>query len=111
MIDGARLNSDNLRLDSPVYALGKSIYYGRSRKARGLKVCLLVPEEGNEALKSVRLSRKVLKPFKNGPIVNLTTRLVDCRKPKSHIALILDQKDFLALMYFMNKRFHLKLES
>ena len=111
-IDPGNSNANDLRLSNSAYVLGKSIYYGRSKgKLPELKVCLSVYDEETDAPKAVSLSRKLLRPFRERHITSLTSRLVDCEAPTSQVALILDRTEFRALIYFMNKKFRLRLES
>lgn len=110
-LDKGLLDSQDLPPLDPTYVLGKSIYMGKGNKVRGLRVCLSVYDEEDDSLKAVRLSRKVLKPFRGRPIIELTVRLIDCKAPKSQVALILDRTEFRALVHFMNKRFRLRLEN
>lgn len=110
-LDGGLIRRNDLGPLDKTFTLGKSIYMGRGRKVRGLRVCLSVKEVDGDGLTAIRLSRRVLKPFKGGSIIALTSRLVDCRAPKSQVALILGRTEFRALVYFMNKRFRLDLKS
>ena len=110
MLDGGGFNSDGLTLDE-AYILGKSIYLGRNKKLRSLRVCLNMSKGADEAPTVVRPSRDVLKKFVGRPITVLTTRLIDCGDPTSQIALTLAPNDFRALVYYMNKKFRLRLKS
>lgn len=110
-LDGGLIKRNDAAPLDKTFALGKAIYMGRGRKVRGLKICLSFNQKNEDGPRAVRLSRKVLKPFKGGSILALTSRLVDCRAPKSHVALILNRTEFRALVYFMNKRFRLGLRS
>jgi len=107
---GRRDNAGDEAIDS-VYALGKSIYMGDGQRVRGLTVCLSVYEKDDDGPRAVRISRDVLKPFKGRPVIALATRLVDCEAPSSQVALLLDRVEFRALVYFLNKRFRLRLKS
>jgi len=110
LLDQGAFNSSGLTLDD-AYALGRSIYSGRYRKRRGVEVCLNMSRGSDEPPSAAEPSRDVLKLFVGVPILVLTTRLVDCNEPKSQLALVLSRNEFRALVYFMNKRFHLRLES
>lgn len=130
----------------PLYELGKSIYHGRSKTARGLKICIATAtqidnqseEETAAQIESltaaqienltaaqienetaaptkdetaIPLSSRSLRPFKGKALTDLTTRLVDCTAPSSPVAKILDASEFQALVYYLNERFKLKLET
>lgn len=110
-LDGGLLRSTDLAPLDRTYVLGKYIYMGKGKKVRGLKICLAVFDEEEDDPRAVRLSRKVLKPFKDRRIIDLTTKLIDCSAPKSQVALILDRTEFRALVHFMNKRFRLRLKN
>lgn len=110
-VGGGLLHNGDLSPIDRTYSLGKSIFMGRGRKIHGLRVCLSVRNGDHDDPTAVRLSRRVLKPFKDRPIIEFTTRLVDCENPQSQVALILDRIEFRALVHFMNKRFRLRLKS
>jgi hypothetical protein len=110
-LDSGTFNGSDLRLSNSAYILGKSIYQGRGKKVPGLGICLSVYDEETDAAKAVRLSRKELRPFRGQHITALTSRLVDCEAPTSQVALILSRTEFRALVYFMNKKFRLRLKS
>lgn len=110
-LGGGLLHNGDFSSIDGAYALGKSIYMGRGRKGHRLRVCLSVRNGVDEDPDVVRLSRRVLKPFKDRRVIELTTRLVDCENPESQVALIFDRTEFRALVHFMNKRFRLRLKS
>jgi len=110
-LDSGVFNGSDLLLSNSAYILGKSIYHGRGKRVPGLRICLSVYDEEADAAKAVRLSRKVLRPFRGQHITSLTLRLVGCEAPISQVALILSRTEFRALVYFMNKKFRLRLES
>ncbi len=110
-VDGAGPDGSGLFPNDRIYALGQTIFEGKNRRVRGPKVCFSIYEAGDDAPRAVRLSRSVLKGFRGRPVVVFATRLVDCEAVGSQIALVLDRLDFRALVYFLNKRFHLRLRS
>ena len=101
-----RLTSD------PDFALGQEIYLGRSKTFRGLKVCVAIKsaDEDPDAPKAAPVSRKLMRSFKGQNVTALTTRLVDCSEPEKRLALLLDRREFRALVYYINKRFRLLLK-
>ena len=110
-LDSGTFNGNELRLDNSAYILGKSIYQGKGKNVPGLRICLSDYDDEEDAPKAVRLTRKALRPFRGRHITALTSRLVDCEAPTSQVALILNRVEFRALVYFMNKKFRLRLES
>ena len=107
--------------NDPTYDLGKAVYSGRSRSARGLRVCLLErSDEGNTEARieldvdkpeTTRLSRRSLKPYKKGSVAELVGQLVDCQDGNSLAAERLDSTETRALVYYLNKRFRLGLDA
>ena len=62
----------------PTYDRGKLIYSGRSREARGLRICLAeFSEDGIETV-ATRISRSSLKTYKRKPAADFAKKLVDC---------------------------------
>lgn len=99
-------NNTSSRLEprpvDPTYELGKSIYLGRSG-AEKIKYCI---DNGKEKIK---LKTKTIKPFKGANVKSLAAKLYDCNKPDVQIAQKLNQNDFNLVMYYLNKRYKLKL--
>lgn len=94
----------------PAYDLGKSIFHGRSKTARGLTICL-VTDSNSEGKQTATLSSRTLYPFRGQTLSDLSSRLVDCASPSSKVAGILDASEFRSLVYYLDKRFKLELKS
>ena len=85
------------------YELGKSYYKSPLADGTRLEYCV---QDGSELKK---LSRKSVRPFKNGPVSNFVSSLYNCADPATKIAdaVPADQGD--AILYYLNKRFKLRL--
>lgn len=88
----------------PSYETGKSIYTGRKKGVTKLSYCLLSGEQ------PVALKRKTIKVFKQTTYSKLSVKLVNCDKPSMRIRDELEQKDFLTVLYYLDKRYKLALE-
>ncbi len=92
-----------------VYEAGKKIYTGRNKAYGKLKFCV-VDSESTEKLKlKLKLKRSTLKPYKGKSLLNLLTDLYNCDMPEQQIINILSTKDMYLILYYLNKRYKLKL--
>lgn len=109
---GGRYSGYDRPKSDPTYDLGKSVYSGRSKSQRGLRICL-APEEGvddtDRSAKTRPLSRRNLRAFRKAPLTRLTTRLVNCDVETEYVAETLERREFAALVYYLDERFDLKL--
>lgn len=85
------------------YEVGKSVYRGKAPGLKKIKYCV---DNGTE---KVKVKRKNLKSFKNGKARDLAAALYDCDNPDTKIHQILSNADISSVMYYLNKRFRLKL--
>lgn len=93
---------------SPVdqaYEDGKSLYDGRNKTYGKIKYCV-TSENGAEKIK---INDSSIKPYKGGTLANLATNLYNCDVPDTAIGSILSQSDFQHVLYYLNKRYDLKL--
>jgi len=86
------------------YESGKAIYTGRKKTAPKLSYCLQV---GDELLP---VKRKSLKPFKKSSFTELSKHLFRCDEPGTSIISQLERIDFIHVLYYLDKRYRLKLE-
>ena len=87
------------------YELGKSYYKSRQADGSKLEYCV----QTSDGLK--KLSRGSVKAYKRGTVSNFVDNLFNCADPAVKIAdaVPADQGD--AILYYLNKRFKLRLTS
>ncbi len=85
------------------YEHGKSIFKGRNRRYGKLKYCI----DNGEELEKVK--RGTLKPYKSGSAELLADKLYNCEMPEEKISDILSRNDLISMLYYLNKRYKLKL--
>ena len=98
-------SSDWQRQIDHTYEEGKSIYKGRAPGAKKIDYC--VDYEGTR----VALKRQTIKQFKQGSIQKFANSLYDCANPDQLVGLTVAQSDFRYVLYYLNKRYRLKLTS
>ena len=87
----------------PAYEAGKAVYTGRKSNAPKISYCL---KEGDEL---VKLKRKTIKPHKKGSYSSLAASLYNC-DTNSFVKEELARQDFIHVLYYLDKRYKLKLE-
>lgn len=87
------------------YELGKSYYKSAQADGTRLEYCI----QGSNGLK--KLSRKSVRQFKNGPVSNFVGSLYNCANPQVKIADAVPQDQGDAILYYLNKRFKLRLKA
>jgi len=100
---GGSFNSSSRSIDQQ-YELGKSYYKSAQPNGDKLKYCV---QSGDELKK---LSRRSVKPFKNGPVMKFVESLYDCSDPNTKIADIIPDAEGDAILYYLNKRYKLRLK-
>lgn len=95
----------------PIYDRGKALFNGRARAHRGLAVCVAEDTDDGASVEGVRASRSSLRDYRRGTVRALAERLVHCDAPTQLVGNQLDAEEFQALLYYMNKRYALKLKS
>ena len=92
------------RVVDPTYESGKAVYTGRKHATPKLSYCL----KGEEGV--VKVKRKTIKQFKKSSYSELAKSLYQCDTPDSTIKSQLESKDFLHVLYYLNKRYKLNLQ-
>ena len=92
------------RVVDPIYESGKAVYTGRSKSAPKLSYCI---GSGEQAIK---LKRKSIKQFKKTSFSELAKNLYRCDIPSETIKSQLEKRDFLHMLYYLDKRYKLQLE-
>ena len=91
----------------PLYEEGKAVFNGKTSRHGKIDYCVRVP--GSSEVEKLR--RKTLKSFKRSKVREFAESLHDCNMPDRKIAEVLGQEDFRAIIYYLNKRYRLKLTS
>jgi len=87
------------------YEAGKSFYKSRQADGSRLEYCI----KSNSGLK--KLSRGSVKPFKKGPASEFVASLYSCADPNLKIAEAVPDDQGDAILYYLNKRFKLRLSN
>lgn len=85
------------------YEYGKAVYLGRSPDAEKLQYCVLVEGEAK------KLKRKTLKPYRKKTRVELANALYRCDDTSKLALNSLKREQVAFVLYYLNKRFKLKL--
>ena len=85
------------------YELGKSYYRGAQVNGQQLEFCV---KKGDSLSK---LSRRSVRPYKNGSVTAFVDSLFDCNNPSAKIADLVPEDQGDAVLYYLNKRFKLRL--
>ena len=85
------------------YETGKSYYKSRQADGSRLEYCV----KSNDSLK--KLSRRSVKKFKKGPASEFVASLYSCADPNLKIAEAVPDDQGDAILYYLNKRFKLRL--
>jgi len=104
---GAGLGGSNFsqpRIDQR-YELGKSYYKSPQANGSRLEYCV---KDGDTLSK---LSRKSVRQFKRGPVSKFINSLYSCADPSLKIADAIEQGQGDAVLYYLNKRFKLRLQN
>ncbi|MFK8019786.1 MAG: hypothetical protein AB8B86_08470 [Pseudomonadales bacterium] len=88
-----------------VYEYGKSIITGRHTDYRKLKVCIV----HSDSQEKVKLKRKTAKAYKESSADLFANSLYICDKPEVLLRTELAHNDLLSALYYLNKRYALKL--
>jgi len=86
-----------------LYETGKSYYKSRQANGSRLEYCV----KGDSGLK--KLSRRSVKRFKKGPASDFVGSLYSCTDPNQKIADVIPDDQGEAILYYLNKRFKLRL--
>lgn len=84
------------------YEAGKAIFKGRTQQH---SFCLF----DNNTKEFTKIKRKTIKAFKKRSADALTNHLYACESPNPRANTILNKNDLGFLIYYLNKRFSLKL--
>ena len=91
------------RVTDQNYELGKSIYLGRNKNIPKVKYCV---DNGTE---KVKVKGSTLKPFKKKSQKELASKLYDCNDPETLIFTKIGSNNLAYAMYYLNKRYKLRL--
>ena len=102
---GGSFGSTNSSRVDKQYELGRSFYKSRQANGSQLKYCV---QSGSELKK---LSRRSVKKFKNGSVSAFVDSLYSCADPNLKIADLVPVDQGNAILYYLNKRYKLRLKS
>ena len=85
------------------YEDGKAYYKSRQADGSRLEYCV----KGDDSFE--KLSRHTVRPFKRGPASEFVSSLYSCDDPDLKIADALSEDEGTAILYYLNKRFKLRL--
>ncbi len=86
------------------YELGRAHY--KAGKVDGVKLSYCIKTA--DGLK--KLSRKSVRPFKNGPANDFVASLYSCDNPDVRVSEVISEENGQAVLYYLNKRFKLRLQ-
>lgn len=88
-----------------LYEEGKSYYYARGADGKRIDYCI---KNGDQL---ERVSRRSLRQFESTSAEELSAHLCDCDQPDQMIDAKLNEREVAAVVYYLNKRYHLSLYS
>ena len=88
-----------------LYEEGKSYYYARGADGKRIDYCV------KNGAQLERVSRRSLRQFENTSAEELSSHLCDCDQPEQMIDAKLSERQVAAVVYYLNKRYHLSLYS
>lgn len=89
------------------YETGKNIFAGRNDAYAGVKYCI----NNAETSEKVKVTRSSLKPHKKSNLQDFASNLYDCNAPEQPLISTMATQDMNMLLYYLNKRYRLKLEN
>ena len=104
---GGGISSAPARVVDQNYEAGKNIYAGRSDAYGKVEFCVTDAESSEK----VKVSRKSLKAHKGSNVQDFAANLYDCNASDELIAQKLAPHDMNLVLYYLNKRYKLKLEN
>ena len=88
-----------------VYEFGKAIYLGRTPDSKKTKYCVNV--EGQPK----KLRGRTLRSYKGAKQLDFANALVDCQQPDQLALLGIKKEEVAYVLYYLNKRFKLELDT
>jgi len=87
------------------YEFGKSIYLGRAPGSQKIKYCVKVDGEAK------KLRGRTLRPYKGSKQVDFANALYNCENPEERALLKIKREEVAYVLYYLNKRYKLDLQS
>ncbi len=88
-----------------VYEFGKSIYLGRAPGSQKIKYCVKVDGE------TKKLRGRTLRQYKGSKQVDFANALYNCEAPEERALLKIKREEVAYVLYYLNKRYKLDLQS
>ena len=104
---GGGISSAPARVVDQNYEAGKNIYAGRSDIYGKVEFCITDAESSEK----VKASRKSLAAYKGANVQDFAASLYDCNASDELIAQKMTPEDMNLVLYYLNKRYKLKLEN
>lgn len=98
-------SSAPVRKVDQTYEYGKALFQGRISGVEKREFCVDVDGE------KVALKRSSVKNYKGGSYQELANALYDCNQPEQKIGLDMSSDNFQFVLYYLNKRYRLKLSN
>ncbi|WP_086931784.1 hypothetical protein [Agarilytica rhodophyticola] len=95
------------RITDPAYEYGKALFKGRNKKYKKVKFCT-VSEEAESGV--TKIKGKTMKPFRKSTYQKVASTLRNCAQPDQAAHQLLTNDDLFALVYYIDKRYRLKLK-
>ena len=87
------------------YEYGKAVFNGRISGIKAYQYCLDIDGEKKP------LKRKTIKAYKKKTQLELANAIYDCERPELLVGQEMAKAEFSFLVYYLNKRYRLKLKS
>lgn len=87
------------------YEFGKSIYLGRAPGSQKIKYCVKVDGEAR------KLRGRTLRPYKGTNQIDFANALYSCENPEQRALLKVKKEEVAYVLYYLNKRYNLDLQS
>jgi hypothetical protein len=108
----------NIQSEDPVYKKGSDIYFGR-KGYKKYKYCLAVVKKNNKFVAKTKLpvsarvplSRKSIRAFRRSGLLMFVNAVFDCDAPTKLIFKQLKTEDVRFLLYYLDKKYKLKLKN
>ena len=101
-------NNFPVQQTDPVYEHGKAVFKGRISAYKDIDFCIITT---NDELGFAKIKRKTIKHLKKTSYQKVAENLVSCDSTKQLIYQLITREDMAAVIYYLNKRYKLKLKS
>lgn len=96
----------NTRTVDQAYEAGKNLFNGRNKTYEKFKICVIDLESNDK----VKIKSKTIKPYKGKKARELAYNLYSCDDSERQVVNVLSRNDMNLVLYYLNKRYKLKLQ-